>query len=420
MSQAVAPSFSGRASRTTTLLLHTAVILSICTGLRQSFGLFLAPMAVLGISASAFSFAIALQSIVWGVSQPFVGMIADRYGTRPVLIALALVFAGGLLVMASANGAAGLDLGGGFLVGIGIAGTGTGIVMGAVSRAVAPERRSQAIGAVAAAGSIGTLLLAPLGQWLIDGFGWRSALLVFAGVAGSMALLALPIEPGSRSGTAGAPHLEEDRTLRGVLREAAGHPGYRAMTAAYFACGFQLMFITVHLPSYLAVCGMPPSLGASALGVIGLCNAVGTYAVGWLGARYSQKRLLALLYLLRTMAIVVYILVPISPTSTLIFAAAIGLLWLSVVPLVSGLVGKVFGVKHFSTLFGFVFLSHQLGSFSGVLLGGITFDLTGSYGAAWIGLIGVGLIAFMLQWPMDDRPPAERIPTTLKSAATAA
>jgi predicted MFS family arabinose efflux permease len=403
MSQAIVSPTVRRISPATALLLITAAVLTISTGLRQSLGLFLPPMATIGISVSAFSFAVALQSLVWGFGQPFIGMLADRYGTRPVLAATALVYAAGLAVMALTGGVLGLDVGGGVLIGLGVAGTGLGVVMGAVSRAVPPERRSQAVGTVAAAGSLGTLVLAPLGQYLIDIYGWRNALLGFAMIAAVMAPLALAMARGGRGEEAVSAEDEDGRTLGEVLRAAARHKGYLAMTAAFFACGFQLMFITVHLPSYLAFCGMPAALGASALGVIGLCNTVGTYAIGLLGARYSQKRLLALVYLLRTLAIIAFLVLPISPTTTLIFAAAMGFLWLSVAPLVSGLVGRLFGLKHFSTLYGFVFLSHQIGSFCGVLLGGIAFDLTGSYGTAWAGLIGIGLLAFALQWRMDDR-----------------
>jgi predicted MFS family arabinose efflux permease len=276
--------------------------------------------------------------------------------------------------------------------------------MGAVSRAVPLERRSQAVGTVAAVGSLGTLVLAPLGQLLIDSYGWRNALLALAAIAGMMAPLALAMGRGGRGKEAESAAGDDGQTLGEVLRAAARHPGYLAMTAAFFACGFQLMFITVHLPSYLALCGMPPTLGASALGVIGLCNTAGSYVIGQLGALYSQKRLLALVYLLRTLAIVGFLVLPVSPATTLVFAAAMGFLWLSVAPLVSGLVGRLFGLKHFSTLYGFVFLSHQIGSFCGVLLGGIAFDLTGSYGTAWAGLIAIGLLAFALQWRMDDQP----------------
>lgn len=407
-------------SRGALLILVGGLILSISTGLRQSFGLFLQPIMALGISTSAFSFAIALQSIIWGLSQPFIGMLADRYGTRPVLIVTALLFAGGVLIMAGANGTLALNVGTGLLVGLGVAGTGLGIVMGVVARAVPLERRSQAIGAVAGLGSLGTLFLAPMGQWLIDGFGWREALIVFAVIAALMGLLAVAVGGRAQENAAAASEPADDRTLAEVLREAATHPGYLAMTAAYFACGFQLMFITTHLPSYLAICGLPASLSATAIGLIGFFNAIGTYLIGLLGAHYSQKRLLALVYLLRTVFIIAFLALPISPESTLVFAAAMGFLWLSVAPLTSGLVGKVFGLKHFGALYGFVFLSHQLGSFFGVLLGGITFDMSGSYDIAWGSLIAIGLLAFMLQWPMDDRTPAERRRDALRPAPAAA
>jgi predicted MFS family arabinose efflux permease len=395
----------------TLLLFLAASILTISTGLRQSFGLFLPPLAVQGMSAAAFSLALALQNIVWGVSQPFIGMLADRHGTRPVLIGSALIYAGGLVLMSGAYGALGLDLGAGLLVGIGIAGTGLGILMGPVSRAVPPERRSQAVGTVAAAGSLGSLVLAPFGQWLIAGYGWQAAALGFAIVAAAMVLVALAIRSEPQAiGVAASAGAADGLTLSQSLRAAATHRGYLAMTAAFFACGFQLMFITVHLPSYLASCGLPASTGAAAIGVIGLCNMVGTYIVGHLGAHYSQRRLLALVYLLRTAAIIAYLAVPVTVESTLAFAAAMGLLWLSVAPLVSGLVGRVFGLQHFGTLYGFVFLSHQVGSFLGAIMGGIVYDWTGGYGPAWIVLLPVGFIAFLLQWPMDDRPLAARAP----------
>jgi predicted MFS family arabinose efflux permease len=384
------------------LLWLCAAILSLCTGLRQSMGLFLPPMArEVGVSASAFSFAVALQALVWGLSQPLMGMLADRWGTRPVVMTAAVLYAGGLLLMGWPGGTFGLDAGG-VLIGLGIAGTGLGVVMGAVSRAVTPARRSQAVGAVAAVGSLGTFVLAPMGHWLIAAAGWHTALIAFAGIAASMGLLGAAIQPLAPG--PGSRVEEASQHLGDVLRAAVRHPGYLAMTAAFFACGFQLMFITVHLPSYLVSCGLPASVGAAAMGIIGLCNTGGTYAIGLLGARYSQKRLLALLYLFRTLTIVVFVSLPVSRGSTLIFAAAMGLLWLGVAPLVSGLVGRVFGLQHFGTLYGFVFLSHSLGSVAGALLGGVVFDLTHSYGTAWGALIGIGLLAFLLQWPMNDRP----------------
>jgi predicted MFS family arabinose efflux permease len=384
------------------LLVLSGVIISICIGLRQSLGIFMRPMTLeFGISAATFGFSIALQNIVWGLSQPFVGAVADRYGSRPVLIATALVYAAGLALMVFAQAFPGALSLAGFLAGIGTAGTGFGVLIGTVSRVTPPERRVQTVGIVAAAGSLGTMVLAPLGQWIIDGFGWKSAMFVFAGVAASMALLSLPIrEPSPAHPTPGKP-----QKLSEALREAMSHRGYLFMTAAFFACGFQLVFITTHLSTYLQICGVPPGVAASALGLIGLCNAIGTYAFGMLGARFSQKHLLAMIYLLRTLIIIVFLLAPISQTSTLIFAAAMGFLWLGVAPLITGIIGRVFGLTHFNTLYGVVFLSHQLGSFFGAWMGGIVFDRFGNYDVAWGALIAVGLTAFTLQWLMDERPP---------------
>src|SRR2546425_10280687 len=347
------------------LILLSGLIISLCMGLRQSLGLFMRPMTLdLGISAATFGFSIALQNIVWGVSQPFVGALADRFGPRRVLVVTALLYASGLLMMVFSKGIPGGPLVGlqvaGFLIGIGTAGAGFGVLIGTISRATPPEKRSQTVGLVAAAGSLGTMVIAPVGQWLIDGFGWQAAMVAFAAIAGSVALLSLPIreQPISDGNLS-----KVNQKLGEALREAIGHRGYLFMTLAFFACGFQLVFITTHLPAYLQLCGVAPGVAASALGLIGLFNAIGTYMFGLLGARYSQKHLLALIYLLRTLFIVVFLLVPISAASTLVFAAAMGFLWLGVAPLVTGIIGRVFGLTHFNTLYGVVFLSHQVGSF---------------------------------------------------------
>jgi len=390
------------------LLLLSGLIISLCMGLRQSLGLFMRPMTLdLGISAATFGFSIALQNIVWGVSQPFVGALADRYGPRPVLVVTALLYAAGLLLMAVSKGMFGLEVAG-FLMGIGTAGTGFGVLIGVVTRATPPEKRSQTVGAVAAAGSLGTMALAPLGQTLIDGFGWQAALVAFAAIAASMALLSLPIR--DQAAAAGAQDRVAPAGLGEAMREAMGHRGYLYMTLAFFACGFQLVFITTHLPAYLQLCGVAPGVGASALALIGLFNTVGTYMFGLLGARYSQKHLLALIYLLRTLFIVIFLLMPITAASTLVFAAAMGFLWLGVAPLVTGIIARVFGVTHFNTLYGVVFLSHQVGSFLGAWMGGLVFDWTGNYNFGWGALIVIGLTAFTLQWLMDDRPPPVRQP----------
>jgi predicted MFS family arabinose efflux permease len=386
------------------LVALSGAIISLCMGMRQSLGLFMQPMNIdLGISAAAFGFSIALQNIVLGIAQPFVGALADRHGPRPVLVTTALIYACGLLLMIYSRAfPGGLEIAG-FLLGIGAAGTAFGVLLGTVSRATPPEKRSQMVGLVAAAGSLGTFFIAPIGGWLIGGFGWRTALVVFAVLAVSMALLALPIKENKEKSVA-----ERKISLSDALREALGHRGYLFMTLAFFACGFQLVFLTTHLPAYLALCGVAPGVGATALGLIGLCNAIGTYIFGLLGARYSQKHLLAFIYLGRTAFIVLFLLVPVSAATTLIFASAMGFLWLGVAPLVSGIVGRVFGLTHFNTLYGIVFFSHQVGSFFGAWMGGVVFDRFGNYNFGWGALIAVGVAAFTLQWLMDERPPPVR------------
>ena len=390
------------------LLVLSGAIISICMGLRQSLGLFMRPMAVdAGISAATFGFAIALQNIVWGISQPFVGALADKHGPRPILIWTALAYAAGMLLMVFSRGALGLDVAG-FLLGIGTAGTAFGVLMGVVARATPPEKQSQTVGLVAASGSLGTMLLAPIGQALINAFGWQVAMAAFAAIAGSMVLFALPIK-GLVIRLNAQPRAANSKPLplREALRDAIGHRGYLFMTLAFFACGFQLVFITTHLPAYLQLCGVAPGVSATALGLIGLFNTIGTYGFGLLGARYSQKHLLALIYLLRTLFICAFLLAPISATTTLIFAAAMGMLWLGVSPLVTGIISRVFGLEHFGSLYGVVFLSHQVGSFFGAWMGGLVFAWKGNYDYAWGALIAIGLAAFLLQWLMDETPPAQ-------------
>ena len=398
------------------LLVLSGLIISTALGLRQSLGLFMQPMvAGLGISAASFGFAIALQNLVWGLSQPFVGALADRHGARPVVVGTALVYALGLALMLFASEIpAGLQIAG-FLTGIGIAGTGFGVLIGTVSRAAPPERRTQTVGLVAAAGSLGTMLIAPLGQGLIAAFGWKSAMLAFAAIAGSIALFALPIRGQASAHGAAA----SQGGLRDAVHTAIAHRGYLFMTLAFFACGFQLVFITAYLPSYLALCGVSPGVGATALALIGLFNAIGTYIFGLLGARYSQKHLLALIYLLRTLVIAAFLVVPVSATTTLVFASAMGLLWLGVVPLVTGVIGRMFGLTYFNTLYGIAFLSHQVGSFVGAWMGGVVFDRTARYDIAWAALIVIGITAFALQWTMDESPPRRRTSATAAPALAA-
>ncbi len=387
------------------LLVLAGLIISTALGLRQSMGLFMQPMVTgLGISAASFGFAIAVQNLVWGISQPFVGALADRHGARPVVIGTALVYAAGLsLMLLIGHLPGGLQVAG-VLAGIGVAGTGFGVLIGTVSRAAPPERRTQTVGLVAAVGSLGTMVIAPLGQGLIAAFDWKVAMLAFAAIAGSMALVALPLRASAPVPAAAASRLG----LRDAVRTALSNRGYLFMTFAFFACGFQLVFITAYLPSYLDLCGVAPGVGATALALIGLFNAIGTYIFGQLGARYRQKHLLALIYLLRTLVIALFLLLPISAATTLVFAAAMGLLWLGVVPLVTGIIGRMFGLTYFNTLYGVAFLSHQAGSFIGAWMGGVVFDLTRRYDLAWAALIVIGVTAFILQWTMDDRTPSPR------------
>ena len=390
------------------LLVLSGLIISICMGLRQSLGLFMRPMTLdAGVSAATFGFAIALQNIVWGIAQPFVGALADKHGPRPILVVTAILYASGLLLMAFWQGAVGLDVAG-FLLGVGTAGTAFGVLTGVITRAVPEARRSQTVGLIAAVGSLGTMVLAPIGQSLINAYGWQFAMVSFAVIASSMIFLAFPIKALAVALNADAPPPQARiQGLGEALREAVTHRGYLFMTLAFFACGFQLVFITTHLPAYLQLCGIAPGVGATALGLIGLFNAFGTYGFGLLGARYSQKHLLALIYLLRTLFIVGFVLVPISATTTLIFAAAMGSLWLGVSPLVTGIIARVFGLTHFGTLYGVVFFSHQVGSFFGAWMGGLVFAQWGNYNFAWGALIAIGLAAFTLQWLMDESPPRQ-------------
>jgi len=384
-------------------LAGAAVVLTLCMGMRQSFGLFQAPvLADLPVTAAGFGFAIALQSLVWGLAQPPLGMLADRYGARPVVVGGALVYALGLLMMMTAGGTWGLVFGAGVLVGTGVAATAFGILMGAVAAHVPPARRSEALGAVAALGSFGTMLIAPLSQIVIEAVDWQMAILCMAGLA--LAMLPFAWMLGPKPALTGADTAGPRQSLRDAMAEAMNHRGFLLLTLGFFACGFQLVFIVTHLPTFLSTCGISPMVAAQSLGLVGLCNVVGTYTFGWLGGRYSKKNLLAGLYFARTVAILVYLALPITATSTLVFAGTMGFLWLGTAPLTSALVAQLFGLRHMSMLYGFVFLSHQVGSFLGAWVGGLVFDATGSYDLLWAAMIAVGFAAALLNVLMDDRP----------------
>jgi predicted MFS family arabinose efflux permease len=382
-----------------------AVMLSLAMGMRQSFGLFQPSMIRdMGITAADFSLALAIQNIVWGVTQPFVGALADRYGARPVAIAGVLIYAAGLLLMLIAKSPLFLTLGTGICIGIALSCTASNIAMTVTSRTVSPLKRSVAMGGVSAVGSLGLTLTSPLAQSLITSSGWQVALTAFLGLAAVMLPAAFlaggadKIEVEAHSGAA--------QSVGEAVREAASHSGYIVMAMAFFVCGLQLVFLITHLPTYLAICGIEPGVGATALALIGLFNVGGSYLFGWLGGRHSKRVLLGGIYILRSLFITAYFLVPPSTASTLVFAAAMGTLWLGVVPLVSGLVIHLFGLRYMATLSGIAFFSHQIGSFLGAWGGGLIYSMLGSYDLAWKSAVAIGIIAGLFQMTMNVRPTA--------------
>ena len=379
------------APRAIPILIGASLMLSLGMGMRQTIGLLLGPITKdLGLLAADFTFAVALQNITWGVTQPFIGAAADRWGVRPIAIAGALCFAGGVALAAGAQGPLALTIGLGLLIGIGLSCTASAMAMSAAARAVPETKRSLVLGIVSAAGSAGTLVIAPLVQTVGAGFGWRTALMGFVVLSALMlpaAFMAGGVDRAPKRAGPGA------LTLGATLRLAAGNRTFLVMSAAYFVCGLQLVFLTTHLPTFLALCGMDPMLGAEALSVIGGCNIVGSWLFGWLGGRYPKHILLGAIYIARSLAIAAFFVSPVSPASTLVFAAAMGLLWLGVVPLVSGLVAETFGVRFMATLSGVAFFSHQVGSFIGAYAGGLIYDGLGSYERAWQAAVAIGLLA---------------------------
>jgi MFS family permease len=371
-------------------------------GVRSGFGLFLDPMsAAHGWGREVFSIAIAVQNLMWGLGQPFAGAIADRYGTARVLVAGGVLYALGTALMAVSSTPAAITLTGGFIVGIGLSGSSFAIALSAMARNVPEDRRSWVLGLGTATGSLGQFIMVPLGQGFISAFGWETALGLLALFALLIALLAPALrgKPG-HSGTMAA---DLDQTLGAALKEALAHRGYVLLFLGFFVCGFHVAFIQVHLPAYLVDEGLSPALGAWALGLVGLFNVIGAYASGILAGRYSKKMVLSLIYLARAVVIALFLLLPLSTTTVLLFSAAIGLLWLSTVPATSGLVAQIFGPRYMATLFGIVFLGHQLGAFLGVWLGGALFDATGSYDVVWWAGVALGLAAAALHWPIDER-----------------
>lgn len=390
-------------NRQTLLILSAAVILSAAMGIRQTFGLFVEPFSLdRGLPVTLIAFAIAIHNLVWGAAQPFAGAAADRYGAAPVVAFGAAAFALGLGIAAMAPSGIMLVLGLGVLVGIGISCTAFGVVLTAVGRETAPEKRSMAMGIASAGGSFGQVAMVPLAQTVSEYSGLSTALVALALVMLAAAPFGLLLD--GRRAASSTRREEAVLPLRAALEQALGHRGYCLLTLGFFTCGFQLAFIATHLPGYLSLCHMPSGTGAKALALIGLFNMAGSWACGWLGGRYRQQHVLGWLYLVRGIAIGAFFLAPKSELSVTLFAAAMGLTWLGTVPLTSGLVAKLLGVRHLGTLFGVCFLSHQIGSFLGAWLGGLTFDLTGSYEVIWWATALASFVAAALHFPIDDRP----------------
>ena len=379
-----------------------AAIVTLSMGVRHGFGLWLQPITQeMGWTRQSFAFAIALQNLSWGVIGIFAGMAADRFGAFRVLMGGAVLYGLGLAGMALSPTPLLFALTTGLLIGAAQAGTTYAVIYGVLGRQIAPERRSWAMGVAAAAGSFGQFLMVPVEGWLIASLGWQQALLAL-----SMAvLLIIPLAFGLREpGFQGAAPPKRDQTIGHALREAFSYPSFNLLMAGYFVCGFQVVFIGVHMPSYLKDNGLSPQVASYALALIGLFNVFGTYIAGTLGQRMPRRFILSFIYLARAVAISVFLLVPLSPLSVYIFSAVMGTLWLSTVPPTNATIAQIFGVQHLSMLGGFVFFSHQLGSFMGVWLGGYLYDATGSYDIVWYIAIGLGVLAGLVHLPINEAP----------------
>ena len=386
-------------------LLHPFVIVTCAClviflgfGVRSSMGIFLVPVSEqYDWGRSVFAFAAALQNIFWGLSQPVFGAIADRYGSGRVILIGGMCYIAGLALMIFATTPLGLYISNGVLIGFGLSGTTFAVVLAAIARSVPESQRSLALGIGSAAGSLGQFILVPVGNVLVQQIGWLDAIAVLA----VLMLLVIPLA-GVLSGKPQS--TGSDQSLRSALSQAARHSGYVYLTAGFFVCGFQVSFIGIHLPAYLTDIGLSSNIGAWALALVGLFNLFGTLGAGYLGNLYLKKNILSLIYLGRAIAIAIFVLMPPSSVSALIFASVLGILWLATVPLTSGIVSQVFGPQYLGTLFGVVFFSHQVGSFLGVWLGGVLFDQTQSYEVVWWLCVTLGVIAAVLHWPINEQP----------------
>ena len=382
----------------TQVLLCGAAIVTLSMGIRHGFGLWLQPITMdRGWTRETFAFALAIQNLAWGLAGPLAGMLADRFGALRVLLVGSVLYAAGLVLMALATSGLAFTGSAGLLLGMAQACTTYAIVYGVIARQVAPEKRSWAMGVAAAAGSFGQFLMVPLENWLITAWGWQEALFVL----GCLALAIMVPALGLREPPAAA-HAGPKQSVGAALREAFAYPSFRLLMAGYFVCGFQVVFIGVHMPSYLKDHGLAPGVATTALALIGLFNVFGTYAAGALGQRMPKRHILSAIYLLRAVIIVIFISAPLSPWSVYLFAATMGFLWLSTVPPTNALVAQIFGAQYMGMLGGFVFLSHQLGSFMGAWLGGKLYDATGSYDIVWWIAVALGVFGALINLPVRE------------------
>jgi MFS family permease len=394
------------------VLLCGAAILTLAMGVRHGFGLWLQPITqAQNWTRENFALAIAIQNLTWGFAGIFSGMLADRFGAFRVIVTCTVLYALGLVGMAYSSTPAVFTATAGVLIGVAQAGTTYAVIYGVIGRNVSAEKRSWAMGVAAAAGSFGQFLMVPIEGYLISSLGWQEALVWL----GLLALICIPLafglrEPGFIGGTAP----KRDQSILHALQEAFKYPSFQLLMAGYFVCGFQVVFIGVHMPSYLKDKGLSPEVASMALALIGLFNVFGTYAAGVLGQRLAKRKILSFIYFMRSVAIVLFLLAPLTPMSVYIFASVMGLLWLSTVPPTNAIVAQIFGVAHLSMLGGFVFFSHQIGSFMGVWLGGYLYDKTGSYDIVWYISIALGVFAGLVNMPVRETA-IDRAPT----AATA-
>jgi MFS family permease len=402
------PAVASRAAPVTVILVCGCLIAILTFGPRSTMGFFLTPMTTAnGWSREAFAFAIAVQNLLWGIGQPLAGMIADRFGTWRVLTGGAVLYALGLALMAFTSDGATLALTAGVVLGLGIAGSAFFLVLSAFARLLPEAMRPTAYGLGTAAGSAGQLLFAPIGLGVIDAYGYQAALLAMATLMVLVPLLAIPLagRPGAQPGLSG-----RDQSIREALAEAFGHRSYLLLVSGFFVCGFHVSFITVHLPPYVVDAGLDPAWGAFALAMIGGFNIVGSLAAGQLSGRWSKRLLLSGIYAARAVAYGLFWLLPVTPVSVVLFAAAAGLLWLSTVPPTQGLVATMFGTRWLAMLSGIAFFSHQVGAFLGVWLGGRLFDATGSYDGVWVLGVLLGVFAALVNLPIVERPVARLMP----------